>query len=131
MSPKKILLAEDDEDDRQFFYDFLQHRSDLVLLPAVENGVAVFDYLKKASNTNLPDVIILDQNMPKQNGLQTLALLKQSLFFAHIPVMIYSTYADELLVQKSTAVGAALVLAKPADTEGYHKMIDKLFETIQ
>src|SRR6476659_65838 len=102
MSPKKILLAEDDEDDRQFFYDFLQHRSDLVLLPAVENGVAVFDYLKKASNTNLPDVIILDQNMPKQNGLQTLALLKQTPAFAHIPVMIYSTYADELLVQKST-----------------------------
>jgi CheY-like chemotaxis protein len=130
MTPKKMLLAEDDADDRQFFYDFLKHRSDLVLLPAVENGVAVFDYLERATKANLPDVIILDQNMPRRNGLQTLALLKESAAYAHIPVMVYSTYVDESLVQRSTTLGATLVWVKPSDIEGYHKMIDQFFNTI-
>lgn len=131
MTPKKILLAEDDADDRQFFYDFLKQRTDLVLLPAVENGVAVFDYLKRANKANLPDVIILDQNMPRRNGLQTLALLKESSDYAHIPVMVYSTYVDDSLVQRSTSLGATLVWVKPSDTEGYHKMIDQFFNTIE
>jgi len=33
MSPKKILLAEDDVDDQKLFYDFLRHRQDIILMP--------------------------------------------------------------------------------------------------
>ena len=128
---KRILLAEDDRDDREFFHEFLQGRPDLILLPAVENGEALFDYLETANNTeSLPDAIILDQNMPKRNGLQTLAMLKQNHRYANLPVMVYSTYADESLVQRSTELGAALVAAKPSNTEGYHKMIDAFFNAI-
>lgn len=131
MAPKKILLAEDDHDDQDFFKLFLQERQDAVLLSAVENGEELFTYLESTmNNAALPDVIILDQNMPKRNGLQTLALLKESRNYAHIPVMVYSTYADAALVQRSTALGAALVLAKPLNTEGYHEMIDELFKVI-
>lgn len=132
MYPKKILLAEDDVDDRMFFSEFLQSRSDVVLLPAVENGVELFQYLENtADQTALPDAIILDQNMPKQNGLQTLQLLKGTSKYAHIPVMVYSTYADESLVKNSTASGAALVFPKPVTVEGYHKMIDTFFSVLQ
>ncbi len=128
---KKILLAEDDQDDREFFQAFLQGRPDLILLPAVENGEALFDYLEIATGVeSLPDAIILDQNMPKRNGLQTLAMLKENDRYANLPVMVYSTYADEALVQRSTELGAALVAAKPSDTDGYHKMIDAFFNAI-
>lgn len=131
MPPKKILLAEDDADDRLFFQEFLQSRPDVTLLPVVENGVELFDVLDgTADKMALPDAIILDQNMPKRNGLQTLQLLKRHHQYAHIPVMVYSTYADENLVRQSTAAGAAIVIPKPVTAEGYHHMIDTFFSVL-
>jgi len=127
---KKILLAEDDPDDRSFFFQFLSNRMDLLLLPPVENGEEVFEYLEKAHNGNFPDIIILDQNMPKCNGLQTLTILKNNSQYENIPVFVYSTYTDDYLVKKSIQLGARSVLEKPFSPEGYHKMINEMLELI-
>lgn len=129
---KKILLAEDDKDDQDFFYVFLRQRPDLHLLPAVENGENLLEVLSSLpALADLPDAIILDQNMPKLNGLQTLAFLKQSSQYAHIPVMIYSTYVDESLARRSIALGAMLVRSKPSGKEGYNEMIDAFLQCIK
>lgn len=128
--PMKILLAEDDPDDRGFFYQFLSLRTDLLILPPVENGEEVFAYLEKAQNGTLPDLIILDQNMPKCNGLQTLAILKKNIQYENIPVFVYSTYTDDYLVKQSIQLGARSVLEKPLSPEGYHKMIDDMLQLI-
>lgn len=128
-APKKILLAEDDIDDQQLFYDFLQHRTDIVLMPAAENGVHLFDSLEKiASNNDLPDLIILDQNMPRRSGLQTLQLLKKTTRYAHIPVMLYSTYTDQQLIKLSSELGAFSVASKPVTKDGYDEMINGFLE---
>src|SRR5687767_8054066 len=100
MPKKKILVAEDDADDQQFFYDFLEIRNDIVLLPIAENGVALMTQMEELEAEQLPHMIILDHNMPKRNGLQTLKLLKEDQRFRHIPVIIYSTYIDEALIHK-------------------------------
>jgi CheY-like chemotaxis protein len=128
--PKKILLAEDDPDDIGFFFQYLGNRADLHLLPPVENGEEVVDYLQKAHNGTFPDLIILDQNMPKCNGLQTLAIIKNNTQFENIPVFVYSTYTDAYLVKQSLQLGARSVLEKPVSVEGYHKMIDNILELI-
>jgi CheY-like chemotaxis protein len=128
--PKKILLAEDDPDDVGFFFLYLKDRADLLLLPPVENGEEVVEYLKKAHNGSFPDLIILDQNMPKCNGLQTLAILKNNTHFENIPVFVYSTYTDAYLVKQSIQLGARSVLEKPFSLEGYHKMIDNILDLI-
>lgn len=121
----RILLAEDDADDQAFFHEFARTRDGIKLLPIVENGEEAFEYLDAcADNGQLPNAIILDQNMPKRNGLQTLQLLKTSDRYRAIPVMVYSTYADERLVRESAAAGAAVVLYKPVDAEGYGKLLD-------
>lgn len=129
MSRKKILLAEDDIDDQVFFHSFLHERQDILLLPPVENGEDLLEYLENISDREeLPDIIVLDQNMPKLNGLQTLRILKSSGQYAHITVMIYSTYADENLIKQSMDSGAALVKTKPTSMEGYNRIIDELFK---
>ena len=131
-STYKILLAEDDGDDQFIFHDSLKSRPDLELLPPVENGEALIDYLQQAAEpTALPDAIILDQNMPRRNGLQTLAILKNTNQYAHIPVMVYSTYADENLIERSKALGATLVMSKPVTAEGYHQLIDTFLNYIR
>jgi CheY-like chemotaxis protein len=122
---KKILLAEDDMDDQKIFQEFLAHRTDIDLLPPAENGDEVFRLIEGG---HVPDIIILDQNMPKRNGLQTLQLLKETSAYTHIPVIIYSTYADGNLVQRSTDLGAAGVWSKPITQEGYNEMIDALLK---
>ncbi|WP_336515062.1 response regulator [Pollutibacter soli] len=128
---KKILLAEDDPDDQELFFEFLSDRTDIDLLPPVENGEVLLERLRQASgNIDLPDAIILDQNMPKCNGLQTLQILKSSGYHAHIPVMIYSTYIDSSLVKLGLSSGAVLVMDKPSDTEGYHSLIDELLKVL-
>ncbi len=128
---KRILLAEDDQDDQELFFEFLADRDDLDLLSPVENGEVLLELLNN-SNTedNLPDAIILDQNMPKRNGLQTLEQLKRNSRYSHIPVMIYSTYTDETLVKRGISSGAVLVMNKPSDTEGYQSLINELLKAI-
>lgn len=125
MTSRKVLLAEDDADDQKLFYDFLQHRHDIVIMSMLGDGVALFDFLESIKDQEgLPDLIILDQNMPKRNGLQTLQLLKSQPRYAPIPVMIYSTYTDQQLIQKSAEMGAAAIMSKPVTRNGYNEMMD-------
>lgn len=129
MNQKKILLAEDDEDDQHLFVDYLQERKDIELLPIVENGVDLHQYLEASyTEKGLPDIIILDQNMPKLNGLETLKKLKLRDEFNSIPVIIYSTYTDNQLVKKGLESGAFMVLVKPITKTGYNEMIETILE---
>jgi len=98
------------------------------LLPILENGEEIIQYLESVDESApLPDIIILDQNMPKRNGLKTLQFLKENTRYTHISVIIYSTYADENLMEKSYSLGANSVITKPTNMERYHKMIDEAF----
>jgi len=130
-SPVKVVLAEDDADDRIFFQNFLRDRKDLVILETVENGSELIEHFESIVDDMLPNLIILDQNMPKLTGIQTLSLLKKNKRYVHIPVLIYSTYANKALVESCLATGASLVLTKPSDKEGYNKMIDDFFAAAQ
>jgi CheY-like chemotaxis protein len=131
MQLKKILLAEDDSDDQKLFLDFLQNRKDIVILPIVENGARLLEVMQSSNVEDFPDLIILDQNMPQKNGLQTLEDLKSDAKFSSIPVVIYSTYADAILTRKAIEKGARMVAMKPLNQQGYHEMIDTFLEHCQ
>ncbi len=131
MSRKKILLAEDDLDDQQIFNDFLNHRDDIFLMPMVGDGVELIDTLNMINETDLlPHLIVLDQNMPKRNGFQTLQLLKASIRYLDIPVIIYSTYIDSRLAEACTEEGASAIVTKPITKEEYNEMIEGFLEFI-
>lgn len=132
MKPKKILLAEDDLDDQKLFHDFLFQRDDIELMSFVENGEELLDTLGTISEVKyLPDLIILDQNMPKKNGIQTLQDLKNEDRYANINVVIYSTHADKQLQSDAIKNGASKVISKPVTKQGYGEMIDDLLKLIQ
>ncbi len=127
---KKILLAEDDFDDRSFFVEHLSERDDIELLPIAENGIEVFKFLDGLSTEDYPDLIVLDQNMPMKSGIQTLEDLKASKAFAAIPVVIYSTYADSSLINTCISKGAEMVVTKPLSKNEYRDMMDNFMQTI-
>jgi CheY-like chemotaxis protein len=130
MSVKRILLAEDDKDDCLFITEALKNRGDFFLMPIAENGVELIEYLDATSPAELPDVIILDQNMPKQNGLQTLKLLKKNDHYRHIPLIVYSSSTNNLLIEQSRKLGAILILNKPSTSTEYNKMMDDILMVI-
>ncbi|MEJ0029869.1 MAG: response regulator [Bacteroidota bacterium] len=128
---KKVLLVEDDSDDRLLFETFFAERKDIFLLPPATNGLEMMEYLMNiSSDSELPDLIVLDQNMPKMNGKQTLSFLKSSARYAKIPVVIYSTYTDNTLVVDCKKLGADMVAVKPIDDEGYQKMMNDFLRVI-
>ena len=131
MHKKKILLADDDDDDRTIFKDFLRNRKDIVILPFAKNGVEVIELLEAATDIEYyPDIIILDHNMPKMNGKQTLQWLKSSKKYKSITVFIYTTYVDTSLMEQCNKLGAAMVTSKPTTRKGYEQMIDECLKLL-
>jgi len=132
MTKKKILLAEDDEDDRLLFSNFLKERDDFVLVQTCENGMEVLEFLNNLPNeADFPDLVVLDQNMPKMNGSQTLQLLKNVPRLSKIPVAMYTTYTDKRLMDECYLAGALTVLTKPISLNGYHQMMNDLNQLIR
>ncbi|MEJ1237979.1 response regulator [Chryseolinea sp. T2] len=126
---KKVILVEDDLDDRELFFTFFSQRKDIVLLPPASNGVELIEFLNGVvSDEELPDLIILDQNMPKMNGKRALSYLKSEKRFANIPVVVYSTYTDSSLIIDCKNLGAGMVAVKPIDFQGYQKMMDDFLQ---
>ena len=130
MNKKAVILAEDDSDDQFLFVNFLSDHPVMDLASAVANGEELITVLDNTTDENLPSAIILDQNMPKMNGLNTLQFLKSNDRYARIPVMVYSTYINDILIRNCMNAGATMVLSKPEDKDGYHKMIADFFQVI-
>jgi CheY-like chemotaxis protein len=130
MTTKKVILVEDDPDDQDLFATFLSKRKDLSLLPIMGNGFELLEYLEQSKPGDLPDLIVLDQNMPMLNGKQTLSFLKSDPRYVSIPAVIYSTYTDTNLIIDCTNLGASMVAVKPIDRGGYQKMMDDFLQLL-
>ena len=123
---KKVLLADDDADDREIFIRVLGKKTDVQLVRTVENGREVIDFLEGLpAPEQLPHLIILDHNMPKMNGTETLGKIKSDQRYSGIQVVIYSTYSDNKMKETCEQLGASMVLAKPASMKEYEAIIDK------
>jgi CheY-like chemotaxis protein len=90
----RILLADDDTDDRIFFDMVLKDVSIATQLTSIENGEKLMAYLSENSE-NLPEVLFLDMNMPRKNGAECLHEIKQNEKLKNLPVVIYSTSIHE------------------------------------
>lgn len=124
----RILLTDDDEDDREFFAEAL---ADLQLENPIEfckNGVELLDRLN--TNSPIPDIIFLDLNMPILSGFETLQQIREDAKFKDIPVIaIYSTSATEDGVKNTFGLGANAYVVKPIAFSDLKKLLKKVIET--
>jgi CheY-like chemotaxis protein len=106
-----FFIADDDQDDQELFIGALQQiDGSCICLTAFDGEDAI---QKLTTATVLPDIIFLDLNMPKINGKQCLANIKGSPVLQKVPVIIYSTSADQKEIQETELLGAAFFLQKP------------------
>lgn len=106
-----ILVADDDVDDRFFLGLALKEVSIPFKLTSVSNGQQLIDYLASNPN-NLPDVVILDLNMPLKNGNECVIEIKRKEALEHVPIIIYSTSLQDEVADILYQNGAHYYLRK-------------------
>jgi len=110
----KILLADDDHDDCMFFKKALEELDPSAKLEFVNDGDLLMIYLEKPLQ-ELPDVIFLDINMPRKNGIECLSELKKNEKLKNIPVVMFSTSNSWETINSLFKSGAQIYIHKPSD----------------
>jgi CheY-like chemotaxis protein len=110
----KILVADDDADDRAILQDAMAELQAGQVLCFAQNGEDALHLLGKDFNADhKPALIILDLNMPKLNGTETLRRIKSDDRFKTVPVIIYSTSLNPMEKDKCMLLGAHSYITKP------------------
>ena len=115
----QIFITDDDPDDRAFIINALERDGFRGKLVEFENGQLLANHLHKYPD-NLPDLILLDLNMPVKNGFDTLQELKTDNNFNEIPVIVISASTKKEDEQFCFQAGCDHFLSKPLDMEGYN-----------
>src|SRR5690349_21733479 len=93
-----ILIAEDDEDDQLLIVSAFRDISSNFQIRFVNNGLEVLDHFKKydeGKESMLPQLLILDLNMPRKTGREALSELRFKPYFSEFPTVIFSTTGNE------------------------------------
>jgi CheY-like chemotaxis protein len=123
---RSLLLIDDDDDDRTLFKEAIGVLDKSIQCWTAVDGQSALDILMFDLVVQ-PDVIFLDLNMPKMNGLEFLKNIKNNRSFKSIPVIIYSTSSNPEDMRKTRELGAADFVTKPSDfDELYQKLISVL-----
>jgi CheY-like chemotaxis protein len=118
----KILMVDDDADDRdiiRFSMESMNAQDNICFAENGEQALTILDDDFKL--THIPQLIILDLNMPRMNGTETLRNLKQDNRFKDIPVIIYSTSINPMEKEKCIELGAHSFITKPIS---YQESVD-------
>lgn len=111
-----ILMAEDDMDDRLLFKEAFNESWAEVSLEFVDDGVELMQRLEDLfadRHRQLPDLLLLDLNMPRMDGREALQAIRDHSGLKHLPVIIFTTSRAELDVLISYQLGANSYVTKP------------------
>jgi CheY-like chemotaxis protein len=119
---KKVLLVDDDIDDIDFLREAFSEIDENIECQHALNGQEAVLLLQTADLT-MPDIILLDINMPVMNGWEFLKWIKAVPNLKDIPVIVYSTSSREQDRALAGALGARQFISKP---ENYRVLKDIL-----
>ncbi|ALJ03692.1 transcriptional regulator [Pseudalgibacter alginicilyticus] len=120
----KVILTDDDEDDRMLFSEALEEISLQTSLSLFKHGQELLDYLFQP-NVELPNLIFLDINMPKVNGIQCLTEIRSNPKLKDLFIAMYSTSSSEKDIEDSYLKGANIYINKPSCFTKLCEMVEK------
>mgnify|MGYP001572280903 CR=1 FL=1 len=127
---KQILLVDDNPGDIDLMRRALAEVGTGISVEVAENGVQGFVFLRHKTREQLPNVIVLDFNMPVFDGIKVLEILHESETLRSIPVVVFTSSMREKDRTAAMRAGAKCVTTKPLTWEGYvqlaHKLVDFL-----
>lgn len=116
--PIHILLVDDDEDDRYLTREAFHQHYPASFISFAEDGEDLLDFLQyrgryQGASHTLPELILLDLNMPRKDGREVLRELKTSPTFRHIPIIVLTTSDAKDDIETSYFNGANSFITKP------------------
>ncbi|HZO99882.1 MAG TPA: response regulator [Terriglobia bacterium] len=123
--PIRILLVEDNPGDVRLIREALKTSPIPSLVTVAEDGLAALRILSQAGSDGavLPDLIVLDLNLPKKHGCEVLAELKTDPLLRHIPVVILTSSRSDEDVRRSFENNVNLYLTKPSDFSRFYDVV--------
>ncbi|MEM7425618.1 MAG: response regulator [Pseudomonadota bacterium] len=126
----RILIADDDADDRMLIGDALEEARLNNPVKFVEDGVELMEYLKHEgeyadlNEDDLPGIILLDLNMPRKDGRTALKEIREDENLRRIPIVVLTTSKSEEDILRTYNLGVNSFITKPVT-------FDKLVELAQ
>ncbi|WP_126247846.1 response regulator [Chitinophaga rhizosphaerae] len=125
-----ILIVDDDQDDKDFITDTILKQAPNANVQGLESGAEALDYFSIVSPMNFPDLIILDYNMPRMNGLETLDKIASVEMIRSIPIAVVSTANERIYRRECLAHGAIRYFEKPSDMAHWGHIVEELLELV-
>ena len=122
--PIHILVVEDDGDDVELLQQALEENHVNFEMDVVRTGDKVISRLE--TGKKLPDVIVMDLNLPKMHGKEILKAVKANKKFAPVPVVILTTSSAKEDVKYCMDNGADEFITKPSTVEGFNAAVAKI-----
>jgi chemotaxis family two-component system response regulator Rcp1 len=127
--PIEILMAEDNAGDVRLTMEALRDAKVLNRMNVAADGVEAMAFLRregKFAGAPRPDLILLDLNMPKKDGREVLAEIKDDPDLRRIPVVILTTSTAERDIMESYNLHANCYIAKPVDLDQFLDVVKSI-----
>lgn len=130
MDKKRVLLVEDDKEDVELILEALETSMADIILEIKHNGLEAYEYCTKqlTNSGSLPDLILLDLNMPLMNGHEFMSKIKKNESLKKIPVIVFTTSDAESDINKSYQNGASCYITKPIGFDQYEEIMESIKE---
>ncbi len=128
MKKLRILLVEDNEGDILLTTEALESMKIESEISVLKTGKDAIDYIINTSSVNtagpLPDLVLLDINLPIKNGLEVLAAIRSHEKTKNLPVIMLTTSSSSTDQEASLRLKANLFISKPIDMTRYEQVVD-------
>lgn len=127
----RVLLVEDSAADVRLVEEILSEEKIVIDLDIARDGQEAMEYLQeklKKNSPNLPDLVILDLNLPRKDGREVLAEIKQHPELCSMPVLVLTTSKSPEDIQNSYKLNANCYVTKPLDLDQFVSLIKAMDE---
>lgn len=124
--PLDILLVEDDIDDVDLLKEALNDNNVHYQMEVIMEGDKVYSYLNKTEC--LPEIIVMDLNLPKTDGKEILQEIKSSTPLINIPIVVLTTSSSHEDIEYCYKMGINKFITKPSTIEGWNSTIDSIMD---
>jgi two-component system, chemotaxis family, response regulator Rcp1 len=127
--PKEVLLVEDSPGDVRLTKEAFRDANSSIHLHVVSDGVEAMAFIRREGahiRAPRPDLILLDLNLPKMDGREVLANIKEDASLKTIPTVILTTSEAEADILKSYQLQANCYLSKPAQLDAFESLVKSI-----
>ena len=127
--PIEVLLVEDSPGDVRLMREVLRDSNSFIRLHVASDGVEAMDFLNRTGTLGdapRPDLILLDLNLPKMDGREVLAHIKEDDGLKSIPTVVLTTSEAQADIDKSYKLHANCYMSKPVQLEAFESLVKSI-----